>query len=97
MTATLTDPPALYAVVDHRHDGRRRIVGEYVDPSVARAAGELLRTAGSDADVRIETPEVVCTLPSHEGPIVFANPEPASSVRRSRKRADYLGAAPQHG
>jgi len=51
MTATLIDPPALCAVVDHRHDGRRRIVGEYVDPSVARAAGELLRTAGSDADV----------------------------------------------
>ena len=33
----------LYAVIDHRQDGARRIVGEYVDPIVATAAADLLR------------------------------------------------------
>jgi hypothetical protein len=41
----------IYAIVDHRQDGRPRIVAEYVDPDLAAAAADLLRAAG--ADVRI--------------------------------------------
>lgn len=48
------DPPRpLYAVVDHRRDGQRRVVGEYVDPDLARAAAALLNAAGSDARVEL--------------------------------------------
>jgi hypothetical protein len=47
------DAPALYAVVDRRQDGTRRIVGEYVDPRAAAAAAEQLRAAGA-VDVTVE-------------------------------------------
>jgi hypothetical protein len=43
---------AVYAVVDHRADGRQRIVDRFVDPRVAQAAADLLRSVG--ADVRVE-------------------------------------------
>jgi hypothetical protein len=45
--------PPIYAVADHRHDGRPRFVGEYVDPQVAQAAADLLRAAGADARVEL--------------------------------------------
>ena len=47
--------PRLYAVVDHRTDGRPRIVGEFVDPRDACAAAELLRAAGAEVDVALIT------------------------------------------
>jgi hypothetical protein len=42
----------IYAVCDHRRDGRPRIVSTYVDPEVAIQAADLLRAVG--ADVRVE-------------------------------------------
>ena len=48
----------LYAIVDHRQDGRQRIVAEFVDPTMAKAAADLLRAAGSDARVELISVDV---------------------------------------
>lgn len=45
----------LYAIVDHRQDGRPRIVDTFVDPVAAVAAADLLRAVGSDARVELLT------------------------------------------
>ena len=45
----------IYAVVDHRQDGRPRIVGEYVDPQVARIVADYLRSLGARAQVELLT------------------------------------------
>lgn len=49
------DSGALYAVCDLRRDGKRRIVGEFTDPSEAARAAQLLRWAGADATVELIT------------------------------------------
>lgn len=45
------DAAPLYAVVDRRADGRRRIVAEYRDPLDARTHADALRLAGDPAEV----------------------------------------------
>ena len=45
--------PPLYAVIDRRQDGQRRIVSEHVHPAIAAAAAELLRSLGADAHVEL--------------------------------------------
>jgi hypothetical protein len=43
----------LYALVDHRQDGRPRVIAQYIDPAIAELAADLLRAAGS-VDVKVE-------------------------------------------
>jgi hypothetical protein len=52
---TPAEATPLYALVDHRADGRPRIISEYVDPSAARAAADLLRSLGASAEVLLIT------------------------------------------
>jgi hypothetical protein len=47
------EPPPVYALIDHRQDGRRRIVGEFIDPGAAAAAAKLLRDAGAEVEVEL--------------------------------------------
>lgn len=47
--------PPVYAILDRRRDGNPRIVGEYTDPAAARSAADLLRWAGSPAEVVLIT------------------------------------------
>ncbi len=53
MSAARGDRPALYAVVDYRHDERPRVVDTFVEPSVAVMAADLLRAFGADARVEL--------------------------------------------
>jgi hypothetical protein len=47
--------PPLYAVIDRRRDGRRRIVSAHSDPHDARRAADLLRWAGDPVELGLVT------------------------------------------
>ena len=47
------DALPIYAIIDRRRDGTRRVVGEFVDPGTAAAAAEQLREAGAIVEVEL--------------------------------------------
>lgn len=53
MNAPTEDSPELYAVLDRRVSGESQLIAEYVDPLIALAVANLLRSSGADARIEL--------------------------------------------
>jgi hypothetical protein len=51
----MTDNAAIYAIVNHRHDGHPLVVGQFRDPQIAITAAQILADRGVDVSVELLT------------------------------------------